>query len=178
MHLVWRGLNPQRPSLEHLRLMPWASAKAAVIGLAEGQPYTLQYELEVDRAGFPLDLRCDLTDGRHLGLARTKHGEWTDAEGRLLPDLHGCTDIDLRATPFTNTLSLRRLGLRVGENRELLAVWIDVPSLVLRPTRQRYTRTGEDTYHYENLETGYGNDLAVDAEGLVILYPQAFKRLP
>ncbi|WP_253582834.1 putative glycolipid-binding domain-containing protein [Deinococcus sp. HSC-46F16] len=175
--VVWRSLNPDRPSLEHLHLSPWAEATGTVIGISEGQPFTLFYWLDLGKDGHPMRLRCDVDDGRHLDLSRSGGGEWTTAEQEGLPLLRGCTDVDIRVTPFTNTLPLRRLSLRVGEGQEVWAVWVDVPSLDLRPTRQRYTRTGEDTYRYENLDSGYSNEITVDGARLVTLYPDAFKRL-
>lgn len=129
--------------------------------MAEGQPYTLRYGLTIARDSFPLSLRCGLAGGRRLDLTRSGDGGWTGAGGQFSHQLHGCTDIDLR----------------VGESRELRAVWTDVPSLEVRATRQRYTRTDEDTCRYENLETGYSNELTVDSLGPVTLYPRAFERL-
>ncbi|GMA13737.1 hypothetical protein E5F05_15390 [Deinococcus metallilatus] len=177
MNAAWRGLNPGEPSLEHLRLTPWTAVEGTVVGLREGQPYTLHYWLDLTEDGHPFRLRCDLGNRPSLDLTRSRAGEWTDAEGRLLPGLSGCTDVDLRATPFTNTLPIRRLGLPVGEAGEVRAVWVNVPTLETRVARQRYTRTGDLTYRYENLESGYVNEITVDGEGLVTLYPGAFGRL-
>lgn len=177
VNVVWQSLNSDRPSLEHLRLSPWTEATGTVVGLSEGQPFTLVYWLDLGTDGHPVRLRCDLAGGRHLDLSRSAEGEWTTAEQESLPLLRGCTDVDIRATPFTNTLPLRRQSLRVGEAQEVRAVWVDVPSLDVRPTRQRYTRTGEGTYRYENLDSGYSNEITVDGEGLVVRYPRAFKRL-
>lgn len=148
-----------------------------VVGLAGGQPYTLHYRLEIARSGLPLHLHCALEDGRQLDLTRSEGGEWTDAVKQPLPRLHGCTDVDIRATPFTNTLPLHRLGLRVGEDHEVRAVWVDVPSLEVQAACQRYTRTGDTTYRYENLKSGYSNEITADEPGLVTLCPAAFERL-
>lgn len=133
--------------------------------------------MDLGRDGHPRRLRCDLDAGRHLDLFRSGEGEWITPGGELLPLLQGCTDVDLRATPFTNTLPLRRLSLRVGEHHEVRAVWVDIPSLEVQATRQRYTRTGDTSYLYENLESGYSNEITVDEQRLVTLYPGAFERL-
>jgi len=177
MHIVWRSLDPDEPSLEHLRLTPWTRAEGTVVGVIEGRPYTLSYWLDISRNGHPSRLHCALADGRHLDLSRSGTGIWTDAEERPLPHFDGCTDVDIRMTPFTNTLPLRRLGLSLGESGDLRAAWVDVPSLEVRSARQRYTRTGETTYRYEDLDSGYSNEIAADGQGLVTLYPGAFERL-
>lgn len=179
LNAVWQSLNPDRPSLEHLRLSPWTEAKGTVVGLSEGRPFTLVYRLDLGRDGHPVRLRCDLAGGRSLDLSRSGEGEWTTAQQESLPPLRGCTDVDIRATPLTNSLALRRLNLRVGEEREVRVVWVDVPSLEVRarPTHQRYTRTGERTYRYGNLDSGYRTEITVDGEGPVTLYPGASRRL-
>ena len=46
----------------------------------------------------------------------------------------GCIDVDIRATPFTNTLPIRRLALQPGESRDLRMAFIDVPGLDVRPS--------------------------------------------
>ncbi|MPY65129.1 putative glycolipid-binding domain-containing protein [Deinococcus sp. SDU3-2] len=177
VNVVWQGLNPGRPSLEHLRLIPWVEATGTVVGVSEGRPFTLLYRLDLGGDGSPIRLRCHLDGGQHLDLSRSGEGEWTTAEEKPLPLLRGCTDVDLRVTPFTNTLPLRRLNLRFGEGQEVHVVWVDVPSLDVQAARQRYTRTDERTYRYENMDSGYSNEVTVDGKGLVTLYPDAFERL-
>ncbi|WP_019585915.1 putative glycolipid-binding domain-containing protein [Deinococcus apachensis] len=171
MDVVWRSLDADEPSLEHLRLRPWTEAQGTVVGVAEGRPYTLSYGLEITGDGQPSRLRCALADGRHLDLSRSGEGEWRAAEGQPLPHLRGCTDVDIRATPLTNTLPIRRLDLSIGGTGDLRAAWVDVPSLEVRVARQRYTRTGDTTYRYQDLDSGYSNEITVDRSGLVTLSP-------
>ncbi|GBF05079.1 hypothetical protein DAERI_030245 [Deinococcus aerius] len=177
MDAVWRSLDPEEPSLEHLCLTGWTRAEGTVVGVAGGRPYTLNYLVEIAPDGHPTFVGADVAGGAALTLRRSATGEWASGTRRPRPDLRGCADVDIRATPFTNTLPIRRLGLSVGESRELRAVWVDVPTLELRVARQRYKRTGEATYRYENLDSGYTNEITVDRFGLVTLYPGAFERL-
>ncbi|EYB66597.1 hypothetical protein DEIPH_ctg084orf0010 [Deinococcus phoenicis] len=175
--VLWRGLDPARPSLEHLHLTPWTRAEGVVVGLEDGQPFTLAYGLEAQPDGHPSCLRLSLRAGRALTLHRDGAGHWTDGAGRPWSELEGCTDVDLQATPLTNTLPIRRLGLEVGGSAVLRAAWIGVPSLDVRAVRQRYTRLAAELYRYENLESGFRAEVQVDGEGLVTLYPEAFERL-
>src|SRR5262245_22107267 len=43
-------------------------------------------------------------------------GRWRDGDRAPLADLDGAIDVDLSATPFTNTLPIRRLDLAEGES--------------------------------------------------------------
>ena len=67
-------------------------------------------------------------------------------DGRIRPDLDGCTDVDLGWSPITNVIPMRRLGLRVGDSVELLAAWVRFPELDVVANRQRYTRVTENRY--------------------------------
>lgn len=175
--ILWRSLDPADPSFEHLRLFSWTHAEGTVVGALDRQPFTLTYRVEIGKDSHPGRVELSVADGPTLTLVRAADGTWTDAAGQERPELNGCTDVDIRATPFTNSIPIRRLGLAVGQSGEIRATWVNVPTLELRVARQRYTRTGGRTYRYENLESGYTNGLTVDAAGLVTLYPEAFEQV-
>jgi len=105
-------------------------------------------------------------------------GTWFSHGGVERPDLVGCTDVDLEASPSTNTLPIRRLRLDVDEAREVRAAWVRFPELTVEPLRQRYTRIGEDRYRYESLDSGFSADIDVDDAGLVVHYPGGWTRVP
>ena len=92
-------------------------------------------------------------------------------------ELDGCTDVDLVSTPFTNTLPIRRLGLEPGQSADVRVAWIDHDTLQVAPVRQRYTRLEDRRWRYESLETGYDAELEVDEHGLVLDYPDEFRRI-
>ncbi|KIH96780.1 glycolipid-binding family protein [Streptomonospora alba] len=99
-------------------------------------------------------------------------GGWS-VDGQRVPELDGCVDVDVAATPLTNTLPIRRLGLGPGEYRDVSAVWIDVPSLRVRRLGQRYTRLypaeGRERYEYRDSADG-AFVFSVDRDGLVVDY--------
>ena len=107
-------------------------------------------------------------------------GEWT-LDGRPWPELRGCTDIDVSATPLTNVMPIRRLGLPVGGEATLEVAWLDVPSLAVHRVRQTYRRRPDDarglaTYTYA--DPTYGEfGLTVDPLGLVVAYQGLFQRV-
>ncbi|HYS06949.1 MAG TPA: putative glycolipid-binding domain-containing protein [Candidatus Dormibacteraeota bacterium] len=103
-----------------------------------------------------------------------------DGAGTALTDLDGCIDLDIAATPFTNTLPIRRLGLRPGGAADVEVVYIAVPDLRVSRVRQRYcclrAEKGCGVYLYENLQNGFRAELPVDADGLVLDYPEQWRR--
>jgi hypothetical protein len=112
-----------------------------------------------------------------LWLARDIAGRWGEVNGVYRRELDGCTDVDLVSSPFTNTLPIRRLGLEVGERADVQVAWIDHESLQVAPVRQRYHRLGDRRWRYESLETGFDIEFTVDEHGLVLDYPEEFRRL-
>lgn len=115
-----------------------------------------------------------------VALAVDAAGEWT-LDGRPWPELRGCTDVDVSASPVTNTMPLRRLGLAVGEGAEIEVAWLDVPSLAVHRVRQNYRRMVDDPRGlacYSYSDPSYGPfALTVDAAGLVVDYQSLFRRV-
>jgi hypothetical protein len=116
-------------------------------------------------------------DEPDLWLATDGTARWGEMNGAHREELDGCYDVDLSATPFTNTLPIRRLPLQVGDSAELNVVYIDVDTLEVRPARQRYTRVGTHRWAYEGVDTGFAQTFDVDEHGLVLDYPTLFRRL-
>jgi hypothetical protein len=174
--------------LEHLRLHVGESeieADGVVIGEEDEAAFRARYVIRCDPGWRTREMIVDPLDGRgSLHLRSDGKGNWRDASGRSIPELKSCLDVDLSATPFTNTLPIRRLDLREGESSEIVAVYVDVPDMRLGPSRQRYTCLERNAdgglYRYEDEELfrGFTADLPVDADGLVLNYPGIFRRIP
>lgn len=118
---------------------------------------------------------------KSITLTRSDSGQWKNHKNIPMPVFNGFTDVDITLTPMTNTLPIRRLNLQVGEAREIKVVYFEAPSLAPKPTHQRYTclekREDGGVYRFEALDTGFTADLPVDADGLVLDYPELFKRV-
>ena len=178
-YALWLGLKAEFQSQEVVEISRWRTIKGTVIEMYEAAyGYGLSYSLSVSEDGFPVRLGLSVSGSETLLLERRRDGSWLDGSGARLADFDGCTDLDLRFTPLTNTLPIRRLGLEVGESAEISAVWVNAPELTLRRVEQRYTRLKEDVYRYENLSSGYNSEVTVDEDGLVLDYPGAFQRVP
>lgn len=172
--------------LDYLRLRIGESgieADGVVIGEEDGIAFRARYVIRCDPWWRTREVTVDsLGVRKSLYLRSDGRGNWSNASGRSLPELNGCTDVDLSATPFTNTLPIRRLDLREDESSEIVTVYVDVPYMQVDTSRQRYTclernaNGGLYRYEDEGLFRGFTADLPVDATGLVLDYPGIFRR--
>jgi hypothetical protein len=56
--------------------------------------------------------------------------------------------------------------------------WVDAPSLSVEPKAQAYTRVARDRYLFESLDgDDFRTELLVDEDGIVIDYPELFRRV-
>jgi hypothetical protein len=181
MWTPWNG-----PGLEHLRLSidnGGVQVDSLLIGIVGGQAFRAHYILRCDHAWRTRELHVVvLDDGQPtIHLLADGTGHWTTPNGAALPLLDGCVDVDLSATPFTNTLSIRRLSWQRGQSAELRMVYVEIPSVRLSVERQRYTclETPGTTGHFrfESLPGDFAADLTVDQDGLVVDYPGLFRRV-
>jgi uncharacterized protein len=109
-------------------------------------------------------------------------GHWTNEEYEPVRSLNACIDVDIYASPFTNTLPIRRLQLKPQESQIIPMAFVELPDLRVTATRQRYTLLrqapdGSAVYLFEGLESNFTTELPVDADGLVVEYPKFFKRI-
>ena len=70
------------------------------------------YRVECDAHWHVTHAVLKVMGGGTLELRGDGAGHWRDGSGRALPELDGCIDIDIAATPFTNSLPIGRLGSR------------------------------------------------------------------
>jgi uncharacterized protein len=117
---------------------------------------------------------------RTLRLSADEHRRW-QVDGEHDPELDGCVDVDVAATPLTNTFPLRRLrGLGVGGEVTTPVAWVDVPSLHVTRVEQTYRRlpdvNGLGSWVYR--DPAYGPFLlTVDDDGLVVSYEGFARRV-
>lgn len=170
--LRWEGWD----GTGHEHATVFETADAVVLrGVVVGRGFGLSYRIRLDAAWRTRGVEVATTTGGRLVLAPDGVGRW-EADGAPAPALDGCVDVDLEATPLTNTLPIRRLGLEVGAGAEIRAAHVRVPGLAVSAARQRYTRTDDRLYRYEGLDTGATAEVEVDGSGFVLAYPGAFRR--
>jgi hypothetical protein len=172
----------------------------------ENEGYTVTGQLTRERVDYVLRLSAtwqvrqfilfrDLEEP-DLWLATDGAGRWGEMNGAHRTELDGCYDVHLGCTPFPLTLPIRRLPLLEGHTAEIPVVTIDTETLEVQPALHRYTRlsshrwrlqvSGTDTSaphtngpHTNGPHTnGNGSvDFDVDEFGLVLDYPEGFRRV-
>lgn len=171
------------PGVEHLELNHRPDAievDGLVVAYVDGEALRLAYRLRCDPDWTTRRLEV-ARHGAGAGLVFESDGagRWTDGAGVDLPALAGCVDVDLTVTPFTNTLPIRRLSWRAGQARDLSMVYVEVPEMTWRLSRQRYTclEWGGDGGAFRYESGSFRRDLRVDRDGLVIDYPGLWRRV-
>jgi uncharacterized protein len=171
--------------LEHLILLETTDgvqANGLVLRHHQGQGLRVAYQVDCDPGWNTRRVSVQLfsKEAIELHLTADGDGKWKSTDGGALEELEGCLDVDVMATPFTNTLPIRRLGLAAGESREIAVAYVSIPDLWVSRARQRYTclerHSGGGRYLYESLDGDFTAELAVDTEGLVLDYQGFWKR--
>lgn len=187
-HMMWSPWTG--PGLEHLSLTQnddQIIADGFILGVSEEQePFRVHYVFHCDQQWRVRSVQVSLL-GRSpqtIILSTNGKGTWTTETGDELLSLRGCLDVDISATPFTNTLPIRRLTLRPGQSATVSMVYCEVPKMEVSATEQRYTcleaTAAGGLYRFESLNRGVSEftaELLVDADGLVGDYPGLFRRV-
>ena len=166
----WRGV--EAPSMERCRIAE-GSEGVHVVGVIDAATWRCQYELHA-APDWRFRTLSATAGGRTVVVARLDQGWIVDGEPR--PDLHEALEVDISASPLSNTLPIRRLGLAVGESADITTAYVAVPELTVATDPQRYTRLGEREYLYESRDSDFRRAITVDEHGLVIDYPGLFER--
>lgn len=153
----------------------WRLHGAEVVG-GPSAVFVCSFRMDVDDAWFTraVTVRVVDEDGeRELSMTVAVPGSWrVDGAGR--PDLEGCLDVDVAATPLTNTFPIRRLAtLQVHEEVSLPVAWVDIPSLSVSRVEQTYRRLPDvgGLAAWEYRDDAHGRfALQVDDDGLVVEY--------
>jgi uncharacterized protein len=147
---VWKGLDDSRMEIAHVELVPdGLEATGTQIGVA----YELRYEL-----GDGV-LRATVVGGPSLEL-----------------ELGDDDFFDLGFSPLFNSLPVRRDGLNAGgEARDYAMAWVDVPSLQVHRSEQRYEPLRPGVVRFRS--GSFTADIEFDDDGLVTLYPGLAERV-
>lgn len=176
----WRDWSGE--GLQHLVLSEAADAivaEAVVVGAEEGAHFGARFRITCDAAWRTRRVEVDMTGSdRRIDLRGDGEGHWRDADGRPLPELDGAVDVDLPLTPFTNTLPIRRLKLAAGQSADLRIVYIVLPGFKVTVDPQRYTCLEQPRrYRCESLDSDFMREVEVDSDGLVVTYPDLYRRV-
>ena len=182
--LLWS--NQADTGLEHFYLRTGDDeimADGTVIGVEGNVAFRLHYAIRCDLKWQVrnVDVQSLTEHEQTIHLESDGLGNWTNERGHPVPELKGCFDVDITATPFTNTLPIRRLSLVPGQSAEIKVVYFTVPEMQVRVKPQRYTcletSSARGTFRFESLSDGFTAVIVVDADGLVEDYPGLFRRV-
>jgi hypothetical protein len=150
----------------------------SIITNAGQESFTVRYTIFCDASWRVRKFEIESTEKRErLRLESDGLGRWSN-NSIAIAELNGAIDIDITATPFTNTLPIRRLKLKENWTEDISVVYVTVPELNVSAERQQYTcLIPNRRYRFEQLDTGFVREIETDENGLVLLYPGLFKRI-
>ena len=183
---TWRRLDLDE-GLGFARLAETASgyeAEGLETASHRGRDWAVRFRIVIGRDWRTEAADIDVVEAEHarrLSFAVNADGIWR-VDGEPDDELRGCLDIDVAATPFTNTLPIKRLALAIGESADIDVAWVGVPDVAVKRGRQRYTRLPADVgprYEYLSLSGNVGRPyvLTLDDNDLVIDYERFARRV-
>lgn len=159
------------------------TADGIVIGVEENVAFCICYQIRCDMQWRVREIVVTLLEENEqvIHLVSDGSGNWTNKSGNPMPELTGCFDVDIMATPFTNTLPIQRLNLKSGASAEIKVAYFTIPAMQVSVETQRYTcletSSAGGKYKFESLSDGFTAVINVDGDGLVEDYPELFKRV-
>jgi len=178
-NILWTGREYH--SLENCLINENASGieiSSTIIGHYEDKIYKVEYHIKTNshwETVFFKIISLHSNQKQIISFDSDGKGNWTNA-GQPMPLFTGCIDIDIRLTPFTNTLPISRLKLQPGETRVIQVLYFDLLEGKTMPVRQRYTCISATEYHYQNIPNDFEANILVDDSGFVMDYPSLFIR--
>ena len=175
---VWN--NEEQYGCEYLQLKEEAErvvVQSTVIYVDE-EPTHVQYQVDLDTNWITRKVKLSVDKQSELELHRDGKGNWFNQDGEALDNLQGCIDIDISATPFSNSLPINRMEWTSNQKESFHMVYIDIPSLEYRkvPQSYQYLREEDGLRYFLYRCYDYETTIAVDADGLVVDYPGVFSR--
>jgi uncharacterized protein len=170
MRLAWAGDGQWTAEVCEIALSDDGLTAAGTQLGADPRPYSATYELDA-RGDWITRRLLVRADGASVDLRHDGSGHW---EGR--PELEGALDCDLAYSPLTNLMPIRRHALheRAGAH-EFLMAWVSLPDLGVHLSPQRYEHLRPGLVRFAS--DGFTADIEVDANGLVLTYPQIARRV-
>jgi hypothetical protein len=168
----WRGLDPA--TTEHCHVIS-TERDTRIRGAIITPTYGLFYRIKLDDTEHVRTLRIERTDGKVLELFSDGAGNWSDDRAEPLSALAGCVDIDIWPTPLTNSLPIWRSQWTIGTPQRFAMAWIDGDEMTVRRSEQVYTKL--DATHFRFQSADFERVLELDADGLVVTYPDLFERV-
>jgi hypothetical protein len=138
---------------------------------ADPHPYRASYELDARGDWITRRLEVAVPGLGSLDLRHDGAGRW---DGR--PELDGALDCDLAFSPLTNLMPIRRHALHERPGTvDFAMAWVSLPDLAVHRSLQRYEHLRPGLVRFRSDD--FVADLELDADGLVVVYPQLARRV-
>ncbi len=178
--IVWN--NEEQYGCEYLSILE-ANEKllvhSTIIQAAEGvaDANLVNYQVDLDANWITKKVKLNV-DQQALELHSDGKGNWSNSEGEEIETLKGCIDIDISATPFSNSMPINRLNWTSHQKEHFHMAYIAVPSLEYKkvPQSYQYLREEDGIRYFLYRCYDYETTIAVDSNGLVVDYPGVFSR--
>lgn len=182
---AWRHVGESREGFEVVFFMAsdvGLRVEGHTTGSEDGEPFEVSYAIELDARW---NTRSAQVSGQSAGgkhavrLEADGRGSWL-VDGRAVPQIDGCLDVDLESSAFTNAFPMNRLGLAPGEASDAPAAYVRQLDLSVERLAQGYVRIDDggrgQRYDYTSPASGFRCELVYDDTGLVVDYPGIAER--
>lgn len=180
--VIWKPVDYE--GIEHFTLREQddrVQAEGVVVGIENQAAFRLDYRLVCDTAYRVQELNVSLAGHGSIQYTSDGQGTWFNPAGQPVSELQGCLDVDISATPFTNTLPVKRVPWEAGKSETLNMIYVTIPDFTVRVDVQRYTcvemKPKGGLFRFQSLNTGFEALIPVDEDGLVLDYPGLFSRV-
>lgn len=153
------------------------------VAVADARSWVVTFEVRLDdrwRTRRAEIVVVEDGQSRQVLLEGDGEGQWY-LNGVPAPELDGCLDVDIAATPFTNTFVICRLAIPVGGVRTVRAAWVGIPDLEVAAVEQTYRHLepldGTDRYEYRSETADEGRVIEVDEDGVALTYEGLARRV-
>ena len=179
-NILWKGI--ENDSLENCMVNftnEGSVINSTIIGKGQDLIYKVVYHIKTNQLWETTYLEIEFQLGDNIKTVRFRSdgkGNWT-TNGKPVEAFNGCIDVDITLTPFTNSLPINRLKLAVNEVKQIKVLYLNVLNQEISSVYQKYTRLSANEYKFETVPNDFEAIIETDELGLVVSYPQLFRRL-
>ncbi|MGE8001767.1 putative glycolipid-binding domain-containing protein [Lysinibacillus sp. NPDC093190] len=180
--VVWK--NEEQFGCEHFSINKeekYYSAKGTIIYVEEDESnaHIVEYKVDLDSNWFTKKLTIIVDEHNSLNLMSDGKGNWFENDGQVIDKLKGAIDIDISATPFSNSLPINRMDWVLNQEEHFEMVYISIPTLEVKkvPQSYKYLINSDNLRYFKYRCYDFETTICVDEQGLIIDYPNVFRRI-
>ncbi len=177
--VIWKGLFYD--SLEYCKIKERSNfffVESKILGIFENKIYSMDYKLEINPnwSISNFEINYEVNNIKNVIKGNKANNEWI-INDKIEKELLGVDFIDISLSPFTNSLPINNLNLKIGEEKIIDVIYLNILESEINLVKQKYKRIGEKIFKYENIPNDFEAEIEIDEFGLVKYYPKLFKKL-